>query len=195
MGLKGGISIDADSGFLVMFFDAAVAFFKKTLLLFRLALAILCSITKFIKSFFVKDFTTNWTFIHILAFMIGRKAVLFHLPFIIRNFITKKTFVNHFHIMDTDVDIINISKISGIFNIWEPFFLHEHQHCHYSPQLYFSQLRQQFHLSNDSSVNTLSFFLVILLAIFEAIFCAIFTIFTGFLLGFLLIFTGFLGNL
>ena len=77
-------------------------------------------------------------------------AVLFPFPFIIRNFIIKMTFVNHFHFMDTDVDIINVNKISGILDIWEPFFLHEHQHYHYSPQ--------HFHLSNDSSVNKLSFF-------------------------------------
>ena len=124
-------------GPLGMYFDAPVVFVKKTLLLFRLALAIQCSITKFIKSFFVKDFTTNWTFIHILAFMIGRKAVLFHLPFIIKNFITQTTFLNHFIFMDTDVDINNLNEISGILNIWEPFFLHEHQHHHYSPQLFF----------------------------------------------------------
>ena len=106
-------------------------------------------------------------------------AVLFHLPFIIKNFITQTTFVNHFIFMDTDVDIINVNKISGILDIWEPFFLHEHQHYHYSPQ--------HFHLSNDSSVNTLSLFLVILFAIFAAIFCVIFIIFYWFLL----IFTGF----
>ena len=41
--LKGGISIDADSGLLGMYFDAAVVFFKKTSVLFRLALAILWS--------------------------------------------------------------------------------------------------------------------------------------------------------
>ena len=63
--------------------------------------------------------------------------VLFHLPFIIRNFIMKMTFINHFIFMDTNVDIINVNKISGILNIWETFFLHEHQHHHYSPQLFF----------------------------------------------------------
>jgi hypothetical protein len=43
-GLKGGISIDADSGPLVSectYFDAAVVFVTNSLLLFRLALAIL----------------------------------------------------------------------------------------------------------------------------------------------------------
>ena len=90
---------------------------------------------------------------HLLLFKLALAilwAVLFHLPFIVINFITKTTFVNHFIFMDTDVDIINVNKISGILNIWEPFFFHEHQHYHYSPQ--------HFHLSNYSSVNTLSFF-------------------------------------
>ena len=41
-GLKGGISIDADSGPLDVYFDAVVAEIENNLLLFRLALAILC---------------------------------------------------------------------------------------------------------------------------------------------------------
>ena len=46
LGLKGGISIDADSGpeflgLLCVYFDAAVVFVMKSSLLFRLAVAIL----------------------------------------------------------------------------------------------------------------------------------------------------------
>ena len=41
LGLKEGISIDADSGTLGMYFDAVVVEVKTFLLLFRLALAIL----------------------------------------------------------------------------------------------------------------------------------------------------------
>ena len=68
---------------------------------------------------------------HLLLFKLALAilwAVLFPFPFIIRNFIIKTTFVNHFIFMDTDVDIINVNKISGILDIWEPFFHHEHQH-------------------------------------------------------------------
>ena len=55
-GLKGGISIDADSGPPKhMHFDAAVVFVKKTSLSFRLALAILCSILEPIEVVSRKD--------------------------------------------------------------------------------------------------------------------------------------------
>ena len=40
-GLKGGISIDTDSGTLGVYFDAVVVEFMTFLILFRLALAIL----------------------------------------------------------------------------------------------------------------------------------------------------------
>ena len=51
-GLKGGISIDADSG-TGMYFDAVVAEVKKNYLLLRLAPAILCLFPKYV--IFVKS--------------------------------------------------------------------------------------------------------------------------------------------